>query len=132
MEDSLSTRLHGELVSDRGREGDAEAFADLPAASGEAFAAAVSAIERFLVPFECWSLVEYSLYREEGGTPKLARINNAEKAAAFLKLLNLTIGTTEGSVVPHDLSDALQQIAKISPALNESVAFQRLEPAARR
>src|SRR5690606_8923645 len=35
--------------------GVARALADLPAACGEAFAEAVNAIERFLVPFECWS-----------------------------------------------------------------------------
>jgi len=39
-----------------------KAFAQLPAAcGGEDFAAAVDAVERFLVPFECWSLIEYGL-----------------------------------------------------------------------
>ena len=42
------------------------ALADLPATSGEAFAEAVDAISRFLVPFECWSMVYYGLYGEEG------------------------------------------------------------------
>src|SRR5690606_9926852 len=35
------------------------AFADLPAAAGGAFSEAVSAIERFLVPFDCWSMSDF-------------------------------------------------------------------------
>ena len=45
--------------------GIAKAFADLPATSGSAFAEAVDAIERFLVPFDCWSPLDYRLYGDE-------------------------------------------------------------------
>lgn len=97
--------------------GVSRALADLPAAAQEAFAEAVDAIERFLVPFECWSMIDYGLYGEEDGKPKLSSIDNQAKAAAFLRLLDLTIGTAEGSVIPHDLPDALDQVRRVAPNL---------------
>ena len=112
--------------------GVSKALADLPAAAGEAFAEAVIIIERFLVPFDCWSMLDYGLYGDEDGAPKISMINTHEKAAAFLRLLDLTIGTAEGSVIPHDLADALNQVRKIAPALAQSQAFLRLAAAARR
>jgi hypothetical protein len=112
--------------------GISRALAHLPAVTGEAFAAAVAAVERFLVPFECWSLIDYGLYGDENGKAKLSRIDSPEKAAAFLQLLHHTIGTAEGSVIPHDLSDALQQIRHVAPRLQESAIFNRLATAARR
>jgi hypothetical protein len=112
--------------------GVSRAFADLPATSGESFSDAVDAIERFLVPFECWSMLEYGLYGEEDSEPKLSKINNQDKATAFLRLLERTIGDAEGSVIPMDLGDALEQIRKIAPNLGESREFRRLATAARR
>ncbi|MEK7945776.1 hypothetical protein WKR98_13550 [Pigmentiphaga sp. YJ18] len=108
------------------------ALADLPATSGEAFAEAVDTIARFLVPFECWSMLNYGLYGDEGGAKKLAIINDETKAQALLKLLDLTVGTSEGAVIPHDLTDALDQILKVDPALSTSAIFRRLATAARR
>lgn len=108
------------------------ALADLPATSGEAFAEAVDTIARFLVPFECWSMVNYGLYGDKGEAKKLAIINDEAKAQALLKLLDLTIGTSEGAVIPHDLTDALDQIRSVAPALSESPVFRRLSTAARR
>lgn len=108
------------------------ALADLPATSGEAFAEAVDTIARFLVPFECWSMVDYGLYDDEDGVRKLAVINDEVKARALLKLLDLTIGTSEGAVIPHDLTDALDQILEADPGLSASAIFQRLATAARR
>jgi len=108
------------------------ALADLPATSGEAFAEAVDAVARFLVPFECWSMVNYGLYGDEGEAKKLAIINDEAKAQALLKLLDLTIGTSEGAVVPHDLTDALDQIRSVAPALVDLPVFRRLSTAARR
>src|SRR5690348_3876328 len=90
--------------------GISQALADLPAAARGAFAEAVSVIERFLVPFECWSMVEYGLYGTDDGGLKLSLIDNREKGAAFLRLLDSTLGTAEGSVVPVDLADALDQV----------------------
>ena len=112
--------------------GVSKALADLPAATKGAFAEAVEAIERFLVPFECWSLLDYGLYGEEGGKPKLSNVDNQEKAGALLCLLDLTVGKTEGSVIPHDLADALDRIRVISHDLAETPEFRRLATAARR
>ena len=112
--------------------GVSSALADLPATSGEAFADAVDAIARFLVPFECWSMVNYGLYGEEGEAKKLAIINGEAKARALLQLLDLTVGTSEGAVIPFDLTDALDQIRSVAPSLTDLPAFRRLSTAARR
>jgi hypothetical protein len=112
--------------------GVSRALADLPATSGEAFAEAVATIERFLVPFDCWSMINYGLYGDVGGTNKLAIIDDQAKAKALLKLLELTVGSSEGAVVPNGLTDALDQIKSVAPDLVESPAFRRLATAARR
>lgn len=108
------------------------ALADLPATSGEAFAEAVDTIARFLVPFECWSMHDYGLYGDEGKAKRLAIINDEARAQALLKLLDLTIGKSEGAVIPHDLSDALDQIQSVEPALAATPIYRRLATAARR
>lgn len=108
------------------------AFADLPATSGEAFAEAVDTIERFLVPFECWSMLDYGLYGEDGGEKKLAIINNEAIAKALLRLLDLTVGSSEGAVIPHDLTEALDQIRSVAPELANNAVYRRLSTAARR
>lgn len=108
------------------------ALADLPAASGEAFAEAVNTIARFLVPFDCWSMIEYGLYSSERDRKKIELINDEAKAGALLTLLDLTIGTSDGSVVPYDLTDALDQIQIVKPALVATPIFRRLAAAARR
>jgi hypothetical protein len=107
------------------------AFAQLPVSTGDAFSEAVSAIERFLVPFDCWSMFDFGLPGDEGG-PQVALIDTPEMAAAFLRLLNLCIGTPEGSVVPMDLAEALAQIRSVSGRLVHDSAFRRLETLARR
>jgi hypothetical protein len=112
--------------------GVSRALADLPATAREAFAEAVQVIELFLVPFECWSLLDYGLYGEEDSNPRLSNIDNHQKAAAFLRLLDLTIGKAEGSVIPYDLADALDQIRRFAPDLAASQEFRRLATAARR
>ncbi|MBS9476871.1 hypothetical protein [Ancylobacter radicis] len=112
--------------------GVSSALADLPATSGEAFAEAVDTIARFLVPFECWSMVNYGLYGDAGESKKLTVINDETKARALLKLLDLTVGKSEGSVIPHDLTDALDQILSVDPALSTTAIFRRLATAARR
>lgn len=112
--------------------GVSSAFADLPATSGEAFAEVVDTIARFLVPFDCWSMVDYGLYGEEGEARKLVVINDQAKARALLKLLDLTVGTSEGAVIPYDLTDALDQILRADPTLSSSATFRRLATAARR
>ena len=112
--------------------GVSRALAKLPATARGAFADAVVAIKRFLVPFDCWSMLEYGLYGDEDGEAKLSIIDSQEKARAFIRLLDLTIGTAEASVIPNDLSDALDQVRKVSPDLTETQLFRRLAAAARR
>ncbi len=112
--------------------GVSQALADLPASAQGAFAEAVDAIERFLVPFECWSMLDYGLYGQEDGSPKLSIIGDRKKAAAFLRLLDLTIGTAEGAVIPYELADALDQVRMVAPRLAGSRVFRRLATAARR
>ena len=112
--------------------GVSRALARLPATSGDAFAEAVNAIERFLVPFQCWSMLEYGLYGDDGGIKKLSFINDERKAEAFLRLLDLTVGTSDVATIPHDLTDALDQIRRVSPTLVSSPRFRRLVTAARR
>jgi hypothetical protein len=112
--------------------GVSKAFADLPATAREAFADAVEAIERFLVPFECWSMLDYGLYGDEGDIKKLSMIDDESKANALLRLLDHTVGTSEGAVVPLDLTDALDQIRSVAPHLVDSVSYRRLSTAARR
>lgn len=108
------------------------ALADLPAASRERFSDAVTAIKRFLVPFQCWSLIDYGLYGDDEGAPKLNLIDDEEKARALLTLLDLTVGASENSVVPHDLTKALDRVRAISSKLANSPKFRRLSAAARR
>ncbi|MBV6656799.1 MAG: hypothetical protein KI785_03420 [Devosiaceae bacterium] len=108
------------------------ALADLPATAGDAFAEAVDAITRFLVPFDCWSMLDYGLYGEEGTAKKIDVVDDEDKAKALLQLLDLTIGHAQGSVVPYDLATGLEHIGTISPALKRSPEFRRLSTASRR
>lgn len=112
--------------------GVSRALADLPATSGNAFSEAVNAIERFLVPFDCWSMIDYGLYGETNGVQNILIINTPGKAEAFLRLLDRTIGKAENSVIPHDLADALNQILKVAPKLSDNQQLRRLATAARR
>jgi len=107
------------------------ALADIPAASREEFANAVSLLSRFLVPFDCWSLLEFGLYESRDEDNPLELINDEAKAKALLDLLDLTVGTNEGAVVPYDLGKALEHLRSISPQLANSAKFRRLSAAAR-
>jgi hypothetical protein len=108
------------------------ALANLTANAGGAFAEAVQTVDRFLVPFECWSLIDYGFFRREGDIPDLSRIDTPEKATALLRLLDLTIGHAEISVIPFDLSNALAQIRSIDRGFEADPAYRRLATAARR
>ncbi|MDF2994549.1 MAG: hypothetical protein K0R27_186 [Xanthobacteraceae bacterium] len=112
--------------------GVSNALADLPATSGEAFVEAVDAIERFLVPFESWSMHDYGLHGQGNYEKQLSTIDSEAKADAFLRLLDLTVGTSESAVIPYDLTDALDQIKSVAPKLMESPTYRRLSTAARR
>ena len=112
-------------------------FSCLPAVSGEAFAEAVDEVARFLVPFNCLSLLAFGFNEsdlsEAFGMPRLSdAINDAPKAQALLRLLDLTVGDSQTAVVPDDLSAALDRIESMAPELTPSPAFRRLAAAARR
>ena len=107
-------------------------FAKLPATSKEAFADAVQAIERFLVPFDCWSIREYGLYGKDNGETKLSTIDDEDKARMLLRLLDLTVGTSETAVIPRDLTDALDQVRSVAGTLVDCPEFRRLSTVARR
>lgn len=112
-------------------------FACIPPVSGDAFAEAVHEIERFLIPFDCSSMLGYGFYEgdmsEELGIPRLSdAIDDSQKARAFLHLLDLTIRDSETAVVPNDLGAALDRIESQAPKLKSDSAFRRLAVAARR
>ena len=107
-------------------------FAKLPATSRDAFADAVGALERFLLPFDCWSMRDYGLYGKDAGETKLSIIDDEVKASALLRLLDLTVGTLEAAVIPRDLTDALDQVRSVAGTLVDSPVFRRLSTAARR
>jgi hypothetical protein len=110
--------------------GTSKAFADIPAAAGSEFANAVSLLSRFIVPFECWSMADFGLH-DFDETRRLQMIDDPAKAAALLELLDLSIGTSEGSVVPHNLGAVLQHVRTVAPQLAEGAEFRRLAAAAR-
>ena len=112
--------------------GVSKALASLPATFGDAFAEAVETIERFLVPFESGSMVNYGFHNGNSDKKTLALINDKIKAKSFLRLLDLTIGSSDGAIIPHDLTDALKRIQTCAPGLVDSPAFLRLSTAARR
>ena len=112
--------------------GVARAFANLPSTSGEAFAEAVDVIERFLVPFECWSIGDYGLRDVDDDDSRMSEIDTRDKVEALLLLLDRTIGSTEGAVVPIDLGRALEHLRSIVPRIVEKPGFRRLATLTRR
>ena len=112
--------------------GVSRALAALPATSKEAFVEAVNAVERFLVPTGCSSIFDYGFGANDWETWNFSIISDGTKAQAFLRLLDLTVGTSESAVIPHGLTDAMGQIRSIAPTLVNSPEFRRLATAARR
>lgn len=108
------------------------ALSSLPAASGGAFVDAYHAVERFLVPFECWAMHDFGLASASGDEVGNSRVlRNVEEARVTLEMLDRTIGRDEGSVVPYDLSSFLDLIASIDGMLGHEPAFRRLAALAR-
>lgn len=109
----------------------------LPAFSGDAFTEAVDVIERFLIPFDCSSMLSFGFYEgdmsEKLGMPKLSEaVDDAPKAHALLRLLDLTVGDTQSATIPEDLGIALNRIESEAPSSTSDPAFLRLAAAARR
>jgi hypothetical protein len=112
--------------------GVSRALALLPATAPAAFAGAVRAVERFLVPFDCWSMHDYGLHANDEDDARLLAIDSPAKAAALLTLLDKTIASTEGAVIPYDIGVALERIRQIDQQLASTRAFRRLATASRR
>jgi hypothetical protein len=111
--------------------GVSRSLAGLPALAKNAFEEAFEVIKRFLVPFECWTMHDYELHGIDGDGPKFNLIDTPGKAGALLQILDLTVGTAEGSVVPRNLPDALNKIAVEAPGLVDNMEYRRLATAAR-
>ncbi len=117
--------------------GVSHSMASIPAASRGEFAAAVDAVERFLVPGSVTSDIEYGLDsredgEEDGKSPLRAIVDTEEKAGALLRLLDLTVGDGEGVSTPLGLDRLLAWIRKKSPELVERPEFARLTMLAQR
>jgi hypothetical protein len=112
--------------------GVAAAFASLPSACGSAFSEAVTLVERFLVPIDAWSLVDYGIYDPSGDASKITGIVTADDARALLRLLDKTIGFSETARVPYDLDAALEHVRKIDPKIEASSEYGRLSALSRR
>ena len=109
-----------------------EALAQLPIISGERFHEAVETIKRFLIPFDCYSLASFGFDETEDNTKISFIINDPISAQALLDLLDITIGVSEGDIIPRDLSLALERIQTLLPNSTNDRAFNRLSAAARR
>ena len=113
--------------------GVSRAFAELPLRAGDSFAEAVTAIRHLLVPFDCYSIMEYGFGRDgPSGALTLEAINTGAKAEALLDLLSGTVPIHESATVPLELSEALAQIRAVKPAMGELPRFRRLEAVSRR
>lgn len=112
--------------------GSSAALAKLPASVGDAFAEAVEAVERFLVPFNCWSLHDYGFYERGEVIPAFPFGKSQKDAAALIRLLDATIASTEGAVIPMDLVQALDHVQAAAPEVASTPAFRRLATLARR
>jgi hypothetical protein len=112
--------------------GVAKAFASLPSVCGTAFADAAATVERFMVPFEMWSLLDFGLIELVGGTHKIAVVKDAEQAKAALSLVDRAIGYADNVRIPYDLHRLLDHVITIAPAVQRTPIFQRLEALTRR
>lgn len=101
-------------------------FAELPSKTGAAFAEAVDLLDRFLTPFDCWSLHEYGLYGRDPDGKKLRQLSGPKEAGALLKLLDVTIGNEERAVRPLDLDRALVAIREADRKLIRDPRYARL------
>ena len=108
-----------------------DALAELPAATGSAFPAAVAAIADLIGPFDAWSLHSFGFYptlssSDRGERGKTTMTLNADEAAAWLRLLDLSIGRGDGAIYPQDLATGLDAIAAGDPRLIADPRYQRL------
>jgi hypothetical protein len=106
-------------------------LAALPAAAGGQFVAAMRAVAHLIIPFDAWSLTTFGYYDRSKDTDGVTRqrfreMSSPEEAAAWLELLDLSIGRGDGAVYPRELSTALDGIATASRPLRRDPRYQRL------
>lgn len=112
-----------------------EVLAQLPAATGAAFADAVETIAPLIVPFDAWSLYAFGFYLNDEASrsrSKAPSIMTKVTAAAWLDLLDRSIGRAEGAVYPRDLAIALDAISMGNKLLMSDPRFLRLVALVRR
>ena len=112
--------------------GVAKALASLPAACGSAVVDACTVIERLIVPFETWTLMDFGIVRTERGGEPIIGIADADQASAILSLIDRAIGYADNARVPYDLHYFLDHVCKIAPALERNRTFERLQTLTRR
>ncbi|NTF98209.1 hypothetical protein [Rhizobium rhizogenes] len=109
-----------------------ESLAELPAAAGPRYAATADLVLPYLTPFDCWSLWDYGILDRNADDDKFSIIDDPAKASALLAILEKTIGSEEGAIIPNGLESALIHIAKLAPKLEKDIRFQRLLTLSRR
>jgi hypothetical protein len=107
----------------------AQAFARLPAATRTAFSEAVELIERYIIPFECYSLYSFGMnYSNDNKLKMLKEIIDSSKAAeSFLTLLDKSIAYIDSPIRPVELSEILGHIREIDSDLEYNPIYMRLE-----
>lgn len=108
-----------------------DVLAQLPAETKGHFADAVGVIERYLSPFDCWSLWEYRALGDEPSGEKIRLPNGGDSARALMTLLDKTIGDGEGAVRPHDLGKALEWMRQQVRNITADRRYARLEALSR-
>lgn len=106
-------------------------LAALPAEAGAQFVAAVRAVAHLIVPFDAWGLTGFGYFAKsksaDGVMNREARqMSSPEEAAAWLELLDLSIGRGDGAVYPRDLATALDAIATAHRPLMRDPRYLRL------
>jgi hypothetical protein len=105
----------------------AEAFADLPATSRGCFADAVDVIERYIMPFDCYSMFSFGLYDSDLEMDILNTIiASPESAEALLRLLDGSIAYVDRPKFPIELGETLSHIKSIKSNLGNDPRFLRL------
>ncbi len=102
------------------------AFAKIPSNAGNSFSEAVKVISPFMIPFDCWSMADFGFFDIGNNDSKYDLINSSLKAESLLHLLDISIGKSEGSRFPHDLSKALAFIKRSSPKSASFLSYKRL------
>ncbi|MGP4806186.1 hypothetical protein ACSV5G_20675 [Agrobacterium cavarae] len=116
--------LSSKAVSDK--------LADLPADAGEFYVELAELVLPYIAPFDCWSLYDFGVIDMNEPAYTIEIIDDAKKAAAFLAILDRSVGGEDGAVIPDGLEQALLHIKKIAPKLEKDARYQRLLTLSRR